>query len=133
MLITPFYAALLALIFLILSIRTLRMRRALAIAVGDAGNAQMLRAMRVHANFAEYVPLALILFYFTELHGAPMMLNHLLGAGLLIGRLSHAFGVAAVKENYRYRIFGMASTFTPMLIAAAYILWSYLGTAYERL
>ena len=55
--IIPIYAALLALLFLALSVRTLRLRRRLNISVGDAGNTKMLRAMRAHANFAEYVPL----------------------------------------------------------------------------
>ena len=54
--ITSFYSALLALLFCALSLRTLLLRRKLRVAVGDAGNLQLLRAMRVHANFAEYVP-----------------------------------------------------------------------------
>lgn len=57
----PLYASILALMFVGLSVRTLRMRRRLKIAVRDAGNRRMLRAMRVHSNFAEYVPLGLLL------------------------------------------------------------------------
>ena len=34
------------------------------------------RAMRVHANFAEYVPLALILVAFAELQGQPAAFVH---------------------------------------------------------
>ena len=64
------YAALLALLFVGLSIRTLRMRRRLGIAIGDAGNESMLRAMRAHSNFAEYVPLSLLLIYLVEVTGA---------------------------------------------------------------
>jgi uncharacterized membrane protein YecN with MAPEG domain len=63
MLITPFYAAFLGLGFVTLSILTLRLRRKFKIALGDGGNKQLLRAIRVHSNFAEYVPLALILIY----------------------------------------------------------------------
>ena len=67
--IVPLYAALLAILFIALSVRALRLRRHLKIAVGDAGNTQMLRAMRAHANFAEYVPLGLLLLTLVELHG----------------------------------------------------------------
>ena len=67
--IVPAYAALLALFFVALSIRTLRLRRELRIAVGDGGNPAMLRAMRVHANFAEYVPLGLILLPMNSMNG----------------------------------------------------------------
>ncbi|HAY26639.1 MAG TPA: glutathione metabolism protein, partial [Candidatus Accumulibacter sp.] len=65
----PAYAALLALFFVALSIRTLRLRRELRITVGDGGNPAMLRAMRVHANFAEYVPLGLILLPMNSMNG----------------------------------------------------------------
>jgi hypothetical protein len=64
--IVPLYAALLAILFVALSVRTLGLRRSLGIGLGDAGNEQMLRAMRVHSNFAEYVPLSLILLYLVD-------------------------------------------------------------------
>ncbi|MEN9842262.1 MAG: hypothetical protein RLZZ612_91 [Pseudomonadota bacterium] len=36
------------------------------VAVGDGGHPELLRAMRVHANFAEYVPLSLGLILVTS-------------------------------------------------------------------
>ena len=57
--VTAIYAAVLGLTFLVLSFKTLLLRRRLRIAVGDGGNPKMLRAMRVYANFAEYAPLCL--------------------------------------------------------------------------
>ena len=120
--ILPLYAALLTLLFVALSIRTLRLRRRLRIGLGDAGNTQMLRAMRVHSNFAEYVPLALLMVYLVEAQGAHRVLVHALGLCLLIGRLSHAFGVSQTDENYRFRVAGMAMTFTTLLTSAAYML-----------
>ena len=71
--ITFFYAALLAILFVLLSIRTIRLRRSLKIAVGDAGNPKMLRAMRVHSNFSEYVPLSLLLIYFIHASSIPCL------------------------------------------------------------
>jgi len=61
MTILPIYAALLALLFVLLSIRTIRTRHSRGVALGHGDDPAMLRAMRVHANFAEYVPLALLL------------------------------------------------------------------------
>jgi uncharacterized protein len=123
--ITPFYAALLALLFFVLSVRTLRLRRKLRIAVGDGGSEQMLRAMRVHSNFAEYVPLALLLNLMLESAGMPGVLVHALCFCLLMGRISHAYGVSAVAENYRYRVFGMGMTFTALVGAAGGLLVVY--------
>jgi uncharacterized membrane protein YecN with MAPEG domain len=65
--IKPFYAALPGLVSFALSVRTLRLRGWLRIPVGDGGNEHMLRAMRVHANFAEYAPLSLLLILMFEL------------------------------------------------------------------
>lgn len=123
--IVPFYASLLALLFAALSVRTLRMRRHLKIAIGDAGNQAMLRAMRVHSNFAEYVPLSLLLVYFVEIRGAHSLLVHALASCLLAGRALHAFGVSQLKENYRYRVSGMGMTLTTLVAASAYLVWSY--------
>ena len=111
---TPFYAAILALLFLVLSVRTLRLRRSLQIPIGDAGSPQMLRAMRVHANFAEYVPFTLLLIFMLELQDAPSLLVHGLCICLLVGRVSHAYGVSQEAENFRFRVFGMAMTFAAL-------------------
>ncbi len=127
--IVPIYAALLALLFIALSVRTLRLRRRLQIAVGDAGNATMLRAMRVHSNFAEYVPLTLLLIAFVELGGAAAWRVHLFCMCLLVGRCVHAYGVSQLKENYRFRVAGMVFTLYCLAAAAVYLLLRALFTA----
>src|ERR1700687_15096 len=116
--ITPFYAAILGLLFFVLSVRTLRLRRKLQIAIGDAGNQQMLRAMRVHSNFAEYVALTLLLIFLLESEGAHYALVHALCICLLLGRLSHAYGVSKISEDYRYRVVGMAMTLSALVGSA---------------
>ncbi len=78
--------------------------------------------MRVNANFAEYVPLSLMLIYFVELHDGPRLHVHLLGTALVCGRLLHAWGVSQPKENFRYRTAGIALTFGVMLISCALVL-----------
>jgi hypothetical protein len=123
----PFYAALLGLLFFVLSVRTLRVRRGLRIAVGDAGNTQMLRAMRVHSNFAEYVPLSLLLIYMFEAAGAWPLLIHALGLALLVGRLLHAYGLSRTREDFRFRIAGMSLTFLALVAPALGLLTLYAG------
>ena len=120
--ILPIYASLLAVLFVYLSIRTIRLRRALSIGLGHADNPRMLRAMRVHANFAEYVPLALILIFLVETSATSVLFVHALGAALLIARLSHAYGMSQHPEKFTFRVFGMVTTFTVLLICAGYLL-----------
>jgi len=75
--------------------------------------------MRVQANFAEYVPFALLLMALAEsLHTWTWFL-HLLGLALLLGRLSHAYGVSQSTETFSFRISGMAATFAVIGAAAA--------------
>lgn len=120
--VTPPYAAALAILFFALSVRTLRLRRRLRIPIGDGGNAEMLRVMRVHSNFAEYVPLTLLLLLALEWAGAPPILVHALCLCLLTGRCAHAFGVSKPREDFRYRVFGMSLTFAALVGAAVSLL-----------
>ncbi|MBY0268468.1 MAG: MAPEG family protein [Burkholderiales bacterium] len=124
--VTPLYAALLALIFVGLSIRTIRLRRRYRVGVGDGNHAELQRAARVHANFAEYVPLALLLVYFAETGGGPLPLIHALAIALLCGRLLHAWGVSQVRENYRYRTAGMVLTFSVIISGSLFLLFARL-------
>jgi uncharacterized membrane protein YecN with MAPEG domain len=120
--VTPIYAALLALVFAGLSIRTVRLRQRLRVAVGDGRQPLLQRAMRVHANFAEYVPIALLLIFFLEIEIEAGWLVHALGSALLAGRVLHAYGVSQVQENLRYRVIGMALTFAVIIAAAVRLL-----------
>lgn len=124
--ITPVYAAALGIILLFLSFRTIRLRRRFQVAVGAGGEPLLERAMRTHANFCEYVPIALLLLYFFErLVGAGMWL-HVLGAMLVFGRLLHAYGVPRIDEDLRFRVLGMSLTFIVIFVAAGGVLLSYL-------
>lgn len=125
--IVPIYAAVLALLFVALSFRTLGLRRRLRIAVGDGGNQTMLRATRAHANFAEYAPLALLLLYFVESAGMRSWVVHVLCMTLVLGRCSHAYGVSQVDENFVFRVVGMSLTFAVLISAALGLLGLRLG------
>jgi uncharacterized membrane protein YecN with MAPEG domain len=72
----------------------------------------------VHANFAEYVPFALVLLGLAESLHAPLALLHALGIALLAGRLTHAYGVSRQNEQYRFRIAGMTLTLVVLGLAA---------------
>jgi uncharacterized protein len=135
--ITPIYAAILTIVFVVLSLRVIRLRRKLKIGLGMGSAAALvskdpehgarhhetfLRAVRVHSNFAEYVPLGLILLLLLELCGAPLWRLHAVGIMLLLSRLSHAYGVSRVNEVFKYRVAGMALMFTGLLSSAIFLI-----------
>lgn len=125
--ILPFYAALLGLLFFYLSIRTIGLRRKLKIGVGAKDNEEMLRAMRVHANFAEYAPITLLLIGFVELQGAHPGVVHGLGALLLIGRCVHAHGMSRMNEKFVFRVSGMMMTFAALIAASVLLIFNFLA------
>lgn len=109
--VTSFYAALLAGVLLWLSIRVIQARVRARVAIGLGADEGLLRAARAQGNFAEYVPMALLLLALLELSGASAVLLHALGAGLLGGRVAHGIGIARSPENLTLRQIGMALTF----------------------
>ena len=116
--ITALYAALLTPIFIVLSVRIIQLRRTGIAAFGDGGNPDLLRRIRVQANFTEYVPLALILMALAESVGATAGLLHILGLALLAGRLCHAVGVSRTPNVMPLRVAGVVLTVGMMTVAA---------------
>ena len=121
--IVPIYAAIFAVMLVVLSIRVASMRGDVRIAIGDGGNIILRRRIRVQGNFIEYVPMALLLFLFVELQGWPRWLVHGLCLLLLAARLLHAYGVAQEPEDIRFRATGMATTALLLVIAAVLLLY----------
>lgn len=116
--ITALYAAILTPLFIVLSARVIRARHSGRVPIGDGGDKELLRRIRVHANFAEYVPLALILMGLAEsLKADPWYLNAL-GAVLVLGRVLHAVGVSSLNERFALRTAGMSLTFAVLAGAA---------------
>lgn len=66
-----------------------------------------------------------MLLYFVEVSGASGVFVHILSLFLLAGRAAHAYGVSQVRENFRFRVFGMAMTLITLVIASVYLLYSY--------
>lgn len=128
--ITPIYAAAFALMFIGLSVRTLRLRRRHQVAVGSGDKPVLQRAIRAHANFAEYVPLTLLLISFLEGTAGSTAVVHGVCAALLVGRCLHAVGISQVVEDYRWRVAGMALTFLALGLTAMGLL---LGALQVRL
>jgi len=84
--------------------------------------------MRSHANFAEYVPLSIVLLYFVEATGASTYFVHAVGLSMIIGRILHAYGVSQVRENFAYRVAGMALTLTPLIATAIRLLFVFASS-----
>src|SRR5476649_603582 len=85
--ITALYTAILALIIVALGINVTVHRVKLKVSLGDGGNAEMLRMIRLHANAVEYLPIAMLLMIAYELNGGWHLALHVIGIALVVGRL----------------------------------------------
>ena len=117
MFVTPLYAGLLALWFLVLSWRVIQ-RRGKGIYLGDGGDQALLRVIRGHANFAEYVPLALLMMGFLEVARFSIYVLHALGIVLLVGRLLHGYALSFTAHSSFGRFWGATLTFIVLAIEA---------------
>lgn len=122
-LITALWAGLNGLLALGLAINVTRNRWKLRIPIGDGGNPVMLQAIRTHANNIEYVPLALVLLAVAEMAGAPGLAVHVLGGGLLLGRVLHALGLTRSTGTSPGRAAGMALTWLMIALSCLYALY----------
>ncbi|WP_205042103.1 MAPEG family protein [Rhodoligotrophos defluvii] len=125
----PPYAALLGLLFLVLCGRVMYLRRQHGVMFGAAGDEDFERVIRAQANFAEYVPLALILLVILEVIGAPKLLVHLLGIVLVLGRVLHAGGVAGQRHIVPLRFAGIVLTLLSLLGLSLAVFFYWLGLA----
>jgi len=112
-------AGVLGLMLLFLSVYVIAGRVKLKIDLGDGGSAEMQRRIRVHANFVEYVPMALILIMLVE-YGkvGPSGLPAALAVALVVGRALHAYGLAGSSGASVGRFVGTNLTALTILAGA---------------
>jgi uncharacterized protein len=124
--VTGLYAALLALLLLALAFRVVVLRWRTKTGIGDGGDRRLARAIRVHGNAIEYVPIALVLLLVAEVGGANPALLHGCGIGLVAARFLHAAGLARTSGASLERVAGTAATFTVIAVLAAVALAAFL-------
>ena len=115
LIITSIIASILAIIFITLSFAVIGLRRKNQIGLGSGGHDDLERAIRAQGNFAEYVPLGIILIACLELNGAPWWLVAIPGITLIIGRLIHAKGIRVPPPDFSKRVLGMKCTFITLI------------------
>jgi hypothetical protein len=116
--ITALYASILALIIVALAINVTIHRARLRVPLGDGGNPQMLRMIRLHANAVEYLPLALVLMGLYEINGGWHVALHIAGLILIAGRLLQTWNMWQTPIAGFGRIAGQSSTWLAIVALA---------------
>ena len=115
--------AVLALLGSILAILVIVARVRLKVEWGDGGNMSMAQTMRAHANFSEYVPLALLTIGACELVGTPRTWVIGLTVALVMARVLSALGLSRSLGPSIPRQAGASTTIAVTIVAAVAVLW----------
>ena len=100
-----------------LSWRIGEVRTAEKISIGDGGNPRLIARMRAQLNFAEYVPLVLILIGLIELARGTHLWLWIVAMLFILGRVTHPLGMDGWSLG---RTIGMATTALTMIGLGVY-------------
>jgi uncharacterized membrane protein YecN with MAPEG domain len=127
---TALYGGLLGLTYFGLTANVIRKRQQHRIEIGSGGVPDMERAIRIHANFAEFVPLTLGLILLAEFAGFSQWIVHLLGGGLLLVRLAHAQGLSQSSGATPGRAIGIVGTALILAAASVFAILGHFGRTF---
>jgi uncharacterized membrane protein YecN with MAPEG domain len=122
--ITALWAAILGLLSLALAARVVQARSTENVIFGDGSSVVMQQRIRVHANFIEYVPLALLLLLLLELNSWSALVLNLLGGTLALARVLHAFGLSTSTGTTPGRFLGTVLTWLVILSESVLLLYA---------
>jgi uncharacterized membrane protein YecN with MAPEG domain len=127
----PFYTALsaacLMLIQVALMFSVIKSRGDLNIFIGHGDNAVLQRKIRAHGNFTENVPTFLIGLLLLELIIGSGLWVLVLGAVVVVARLSHAIALMANSGVTAGRLIGTLGTVIPTVVTAGYLILLAVG------
>ncbi|MEM7431456.1 MAG: MAPEG family protein [Pseudomonadota bacterium] len=123
--ITGLYAGILIIFALALSARagSFRGKTGISIMHGEPINLELAERVRVHQNFLEYVPMALIVMALLEVNGANSTFLHVFGIVLIVARIAHAMGLKHDNMGHIGRLIGAAGTALMSAVAGLYLVW----------
>jgi uncharacterized protein len=127
--ITLIFAAAMGLLNIWLGARVVKVRRARKVSLGHGDVPELEARCRAHANFNEYVPIALILMGLVEMNVGASRWLWGIGALLVVARVLHPFGLDRRDANL-YRTLGVVLTYTSLLVLIGWAIAISYGVAH---
>lgn len=124
--ITIVYAGILGILYIGLTLWVAHGRFKYRVKLGDGGVMPMTQRIRVHANFAEYVPFALLLLYMVDTSAYAPVIVHVLGIMLVAGRFLHVWGLSSSPGTSFGRMVGTCLTLLVIFACAVLLIWKFL-------
>lgn len=100
-----------------LGLRVAALRRAFKVSIGDGGHEPLSRRMRAQLNFAENVPITLLLIAVLEIAGIGVGWLAYVAGAFILARVAHGFGMDGGKAQAG-RVVGVLVTIAVQLLLA---------------
>ncbi|SFR80813.1 hypothetical protein SAMN05216203_3116 [Marinobacter daqiaonensis] len=123
--VTAIFAAVTAVLLLLLSLRVsmFRLKYGQGLGVNDDRGFEV--AVRTQGNLVEYAPMALILMAVGELNGVGAQWIYWVGMAFVGGRLLHVFGMFNGNGGpHKARLVGTLLTWLSILVMAVLVVWN---------
>ncbi len=112
-------------LFLWLSIQVTQFRAKYKVLVGDGGNKDMAIAIRLHANFIEYVPFTMVLLLLAAIAGTPRIILLIIILVFTVSRFMHAFMFGDSDKLGQGRLIGMVGTWASVgVLGLCVLIWN---------
>jgi len=118
-----FYAAINALVMLILGVLVVRARVKTQTDIGDGGKPAMAGPLRAHGNNSEWTPMALLMIWALCPLGGSIWLIHGVGIPLTLGRIAHGIGLSQNTGPSSLRFIGILLTWIAYIVGIVAVLW----------
>jgi len=123
--VASFYLALQMILVLVLAYKVVQKRQT-GFSLGDGGDIEMQRRIRIHGNLVEYAPIFFLGLFALAALGAPIAAVHGFGIVFTLARLGHAFNFnnkEGVKGAPKGRFYGTLFTWLSTLFLALTLLY----------
>ena len=124
--VTSLYAGILGLMLVALTTRVVVGRWRAGVGIGHGDSKSLRRWIRVHANFAEHVPLAVVLLLVCELNGVDDRWLHAAASALVVARVLHVLGLSRSPGISGGRFTGSLLTVLIMVFLGGLAIWKAL-------
>jgi uncharacterized protein len=114
--VTALYAGILALLYVALAAYVIQGRAQYRVNLGDGDHPAMVRRIRIHGNFSEYIPFCLLLMLILEQGRVSAWLLHVAGIVLIVGRIAYFIGLTRTDGPSIGRAFGAACVFAVLIV-----------------
>ena len=124
--ITSFYVGILGLLFIAITMDTIRARQKNQISLGYGENNEIIAIVSAHSNFVAYFFVVMLMLYLCEVSGVySNIIIHIFGAAFTIGRYLH-YKAFRGKMNFKLRKLGMYLTLWPILLLSVMNIFIFL-------